>query len=177
MKRAWKRILLPALLVLALVGLVVWPAAAHTGGRLQLSAVTAGPFKLSVWTSPDPARVGELHVATAVTLAEDASPALDAAVAVQLEPLEGAVTTLSAPATTDNSDNKFLYEAILQLDEVGLYQVTIDVTGADGAAGQATFELEVVSAAGFAWVFIPFLLGALVVLGGYLYWRSRPAQE
>jgi len=134
--------------VLTGLALFIRPAAAHTEGKLQLSAASAGPFQTSVWTSPDPAAVGEIHVAVSVVLAEDASPVLDAAVLVQLTLLEdGAV--LSAPATTEDSANKFLYEAILEPDHPGPYLVTIEISGSDGGNGAVSFELELVDESGF----------------------------
>ena len=151
-----------------LIGLIllVPPAGAHTEGKLQLSAAAAGPYQLSVWTSPDPAGVGEIHVALSVVLAEDASPVLDAAVLVQMTSLEDGVSH-SSPATTEDSENKFLYEAVLEPDAPGPYLVTIEVSGSDGQSGAVSFELEVVDESGFDPLYlIPIGLGlaALVLL-------------
>jgi hypothetical protein len=153
------------MVVLFLIGLflLVQPAGAHTEGKLQLSAAPAGPYQTSVWTSPDPAGVGEIHVALSVVLAEDASPVLDAAVLVQMASIEdGAV--YSAPATTEDSENKFLYEAILEPDAPGPYLVTIEVSGSDGQSGAASFELEIVDESGFDPLYlIPIGLGLVAL--------------
>jgi hypothetical protein len=132
---------------------------------MQLAAVQAGPYKITAWTSPDPARVGEVHVAVAVTLAEDASPVLDAEVSVILNPL-GDGSPISAPATTDNSENKFLYEAIVLTEEGGTYETIISIVGSDGARGDASFELEIESESSINW----FLVGsAIIILAALLY--------
>jgi hypothetical protein len=142
------RYLLIFTIILTGLALFSRPAGAHTEGKLQLSAAQAGPYQTSVWTSPDPAAVGELHVALSVVLAEDASPVLDAAVLVQLTSLEDGAG-LSSPATTEDSTNKFLYEAILEPDHPGPYLVTIKISGSDGGNGAVSFELELVDDSGF----------------------------
>lgn len=130
---------------------------------MQLAAEPAGPYMMTVWTSPDPARVGEVHVALALVLAADASPILDADVIIRLNSLE-ADKELVEPATTDNSENKFLYEAIFDLDEPGIYQIDIVASGLDGASGATSFELEIESAAGFNWLYlIPIVLGLAAI--------------
>ncbi len=132
---------------------------AHTAGKMQLAAEPAGPYMMTVWTSPDPVEVGEVHIALALVLAEDASPILDADVIVRLSSPYGD-KELTEPATIENSENKFLYEAIFELDEAGLYQVDIQASGVDGATGATSFELEVESASGFNWLYsIPIILG------------------
>jgi hypothetical protein len=132
---------------------------------MQLAAVPAGPYKVTAWTSPDPARVGEVHVAVAVTLAEDASPVLDAEVSVMLNPL-GDGSPISAPATTDNSENKFLYEAILTTEEGGTYETIISILGSDGAHGDASFELEIESDSSVNWFLVS---SAIIILAALLY--------
>ncbi|UCG25209.1 MAG: hypothetical protein JSW55_04205 [Chloroflexota bacterium] len=131
-------------LVLGLFSLLLLSptVAAHTEGTMQLAAEPAGPYMLTVWTSPDPAEAGELHVAMAVVLAEDASPVLEADVLVRLTPEDGG-PVVSGPATTEDSENKFLHEAILEVPYGGEYLVEIFVEGADGGVGEASFPLMV----------------------------------
>ena len=130
--------------------LAALPAAAHTEGVMQLAAAPAGSYMLTVWTSPDPAVVGELHVAIAVVQAEDASPVLEADILIRLTPQDGG-PAISGPATIENSENKFLHEAILEVNERGTYLVEIFVEGADGGAGQASFPLVVEGGSGLNW--------------------------
>ena len=137
----WKPILIIST-ILFLMFVLARTVGAHADGKMQLSAVPAGPYKMTVWTSPEPATLDELHVALAVVLAEDASPVLDAGVFVQLIPADGGPVQ-AEPATTDDSANKFLYEAIFKPANPGLYQVDIQVSGNDGATGNASFNMEI----------------------------------
>ncbi len=158
--------------LLASLVIIVGPLSAHTEGKLQLSAVPAGPYQLSVWTSPDPATVEELHVALSIVLAEDASPVLDAAVTVRLTNQDDG-STYTAEATTEDSENKFLYEAIIEPETEGLYEVTILVIGRGDLQGGVSFSLEIVDDSGFSslW-FIPV---ALVIIAGayYLFYTKK----
>lgn len=151
------------------------PVQAHTEGQMQLAAAPAGPYKITVWTSPDPARVGEVHVAVAVTLADDASPVLDAEVSVLLNPL-GDGSPISAPATTDKSENKFLYEAIVIVEEGGTYETIISIVGSDGARGEASFELEIESDSNGNWFLV---VSAIIILAALLYFamKRRASEE
>lgn len=164
-----------AILILFVVLLNNSLARAHTEGPMQLAAAPAGPYKITVWTSPDPARVGEIHIALAVTAAEDASPVLDAEVLVTLT-LDDAKKQISVPATIDNSENKFLYEAIADVRQDGIYEVALLITGNDGAIGEASFEFEVESASRISWYLIAMVIIILAVLI-YWVWIRRTQDE
>jgi hypothetical protein len=108
-----------------------------------------------------------------VVLADDASPVLDANVIVQLVPVDGG-PALAEPATTEDSENKFLYEAIFNPPSPGRYQVDIQVTGSDGGTGDASFELEIVDNSGLNLLYlIPAVLGIAAVLLLLFALRSR----
>lgn len=107
---------------------------------MQLAAVPAGPYKLTVWTWPEPPRTGENHISIALVLAEDASPVLDANINVEVMTTSGDII-LSAPATTENSENKFLYEVVMEIPQNGIYYVTIAVSGGDAA--EVDYQMEV----------------------------------
>ena len=158
------------LMIATVSAIFMWTAVvgAHTEGPMQLASVPAGPYKITVWSSPDPALVGEVHVALAVTLAEDASPVLDADVQVIFKST-GDGSTISAPATTENSENKFLYEAITDIKESGPYQVIISID-ADEGSGEVSFKLEVEPDSGVSWYLI---VVAVVIGAGLLYWGWR----
>lgn len=160
-------------LLIALSALLPRMATAHTEGVLQLAAEPAGPYMLTVWTSPDPATIGEdLHVAIAVVLAEDASPVLDADVLVRLTPDDGG-PVVSGPATTEDSDNKFLHEAILDLNYGGDYLVEIVVEDA-GGSGAVSFPLQVEGAPVLNLPLILLTVG-VVVIAVFLFRRYRQA--
>lgn len=163
--------------ILFLIAVLTDPVGAHTAGKMQLSAAPAGPYKMTVWTSPEPATLDELHIALAVVLAEDASPVLDAEVLVQLIPADGSLV-LEEPATTEDSENKFLYEAIFEPATPGLYQVDIQISGIDGATGNASFDLEIVGDSGLNLLYlIPAGLGLAAVFLLFFALRGRGASE
>lgn len=154
------------------------PALAHTEGKMQLSAEPAGPFKMTVFTSPDPAVAGEIHVAALIFLAEDASPLLDANVLVEAKPLEDNGSIHSSPAVLGEAENKLLFEAILDISNPGRYLVTVSVEEGDGQSGEASFELDVTSGGGFNWLYlIPVILIGLVVVVWVLYRKNRQRQS
>jgi hypothetical protein len=169
-------------------------AQAHGGGTLQLTNAAAGPYRVSAWTQPDPARAGTLHLSIAVSAAPPGSAelaevgaaeseagdvVLDAAVRVQVQPLDGAGETLTAQASRQDSANKFLYEADMELPDAGQWRVEVQVEGPAGV-GVAGFDLQVLPApanplAALGWPLWAGL-GLVVALGVWLVVGfSRPA--
>jgi hypothetical protein len=135
---------------------------AHAGGKMQVASKDAGPFKLTVWTSPDPARTGQVHVATAVASAEDALPVLDAEVYVELADQNGQGETLDGQATTDNSTNQFLYEHIFDVPNEGLYEVTVTAIGSNLEFGAVSFDLQVEAPPSLALGIVALVIVAIV---------------
>ena len=159
--------------VYCLLALSAGAVEAHAGGKMQLASIEAGPFKLTVWTSPDPARVGEVHVAAAVVSAEDALPILDGEVFIELIPLDGQGAVLSGQATTEASTNKFLYEEIFEIPAEEDYTVLITVRDSSGQQGEASFPLAVEPAPPLIFGIAAVLLLAAVTGGAvWFYLRS-----
>ncbi len=169
-------------------GPIVWPLAqllcllflaasaswveAHGGGTPQLVNEPGGPYWLSVWTSPDPARAEKLlHLTVGVTEPgsgrEAGAPVLGADVRVSLSPADGAGPAISEAATT--GANRLLYEADVTLPEPGLWTVQVDADGPEGSAS-VSFDLEVAEPGGANWLLWGgggmLLLAALFMLGG-----------
>lgn len=131
-------------ILLMVLGLVFTGAVeAHAGGKMQVASEDGGPYKFTVWTSPDPAVIGQVHVATAVASAEDALPVLDAEVFIGLAPKDGSGQNFEEQAVIQNSANQFLYEVIFDLPEEEVYEVTVTAVGSDFQFGSVTFDLEV----------------------------------
>jgi hypothetical protein len=125
------------------------PAIAHGGGTPQLTNAEAGPYLVSVWTEPDPIQAGEFHVTVAVlespapssSGSETGDLVLDAIVQVDVKPVSENGKTLVAYATRENSVNKLLYEADLELPSEGQWRVDIQVEGPVGT-GSTGFDIE-----------------------------------
>ena len=169
--REGRRYVSSALVLLAVVFLAVplLPAriaSAHGGGTPQVTNDDIGPYWVSVWTSPDPAREGQLHVT--VSVAEPGAPGerqagapiLGATVDVTLTPRAGGFADVSAQATNEQSANRLFYEADLLVPAAGDWQVQVDVEGPAGR-GQTAFDLTVMPAQGLDWL----LVGGIAFLG------------
>ena len=134
---------------------------AHGGGVPRLTNAEIGPYWISVWSQPDPLRVGEMHLTVALSepsgpeaaLKEAGPPVLNAAIEVRLRPVGWPGETISAIASHENSANKFLYEADLLVPQAGRWEVTLLVVGPDGSSGSVDFEVEVLPASPlkFSW--------------------------
>lgn len=176
-------------LILLTMGLVlsltVYPVQAHGGGALQLANAETGPYRASVWTQPDPIRVGVVHLTIAVSESpppgvrdgETGEPVLDARVGVQLEAAEPRGEKLVAFATRENAVNKLFYEVDFNLPAEGRWQVTIEVQGPDGG-GSAAFEIEVLPPSALARLgtrYWPVLggVGLVLLVAVWLMWPSR----
>ena len=149
---------------------------AHTEGKMQLSAQSAGPFKMTVFTSPDPSVTGNVHVAALIFLADDASPVLDAEVLVTMVSTDSGGDSATVPATLGDAENKLLYEAIFDINDPGNYLVTVGVVSTGVGSGEASFELEILSSGGFNWFYlIPvIIIGLAIIL--FLLKRARKEQ-
>lgn len=157
-----------------------YPVQAHGGGALQLANTKTGPYRASVWTQPDPIRVGQVHFTIAVSEAsqpgaregEAGEPVLDARVKVQLEAAEPGGEKLIAFATRENAVNKLFYEVDFNLPADGRWQVTIEVQGPDGG-GSAAFEIEALPPSALARLgtrYLPMLGGAGLVMLVTIWW-------
>lgn len=168
MKRLSWRIVPPwAGLVLLLLLLIVHSAQAHGGGTPRLVNEDIGPYWLSVWTSPDPPRVGELHLTIGLSepgVGRSAGDAvLGADVEVQLAPQATAEEAIVAAATNAQSTNKLFYETDVQVPRTGTWDVTIRASGPAGS-GSATFSLAVQEESGLNWPLVGAAALAMVVV-------------
>ncbi|MCY3993071.1 MAG: hypothetical protein OXF50_17750 [Caldilineaceae bacterium] len=192
------------LLILLTVVLFAAPLSAHGGiGVQHLNNVPAGPFRVYVWSDPEPPEVGEYHVTIALTenVEGDSTglaggPILDASVTVELAHVDSG-ETLSALATHDDALNKLFYVASFEPARKGLWSVQVRILppGCDesqNGAGQqpgdsampcdteqvVSFQDEILPKA-FPWrALLGGILSILLILGAIvLYWATRPPAE
>lgn len=125
----------------ALVLLLLAPGLARgDGGRLRLSE-RAGPYRVSVFTSPEPLRVGGADVS--VFVQDGAGTAVaDAQVRITLTPVGGSGQVLSAEATQEAAVNKLLRAAAVDLTAAGTWRLVVEVEGPSGPA-RCAVDLEV----------------------------------
>lgn len=150
------------------------PIRAHGGGVSQLAAVEAGPYALYAWTSPDPTRVGTLHVTVALADPDTERPVLDAYVEVGMTPVDASnnADSLVARATRADATNKVTYETDLEVPTAGPWQVTVAYESDEGM-GNASFDLEVKPRSLTNWL----LIGAGILVAMVVGWMVWPRRE
>ena len=154
-------------LLLMIVG--VAQVQANGIGTPQLINVPTGSYLVSVWTDPEPLRVGEAHVTVAVTDPETDSPILDARVIVELMWLDDPSVLLTAPATHENVTLKIVYAARFEPPQAGEWQGTVLVDEPDGSGEAVTFDMLVLPVARINWSLISGLALGLL-MAGWMAW-------
>ena len=107
----------------AILLLALTPALLADGGAIQ-SRQEAGPFVITVFTSPAPLRAGPVDMSVLVQNRDTLETVLDAAVSVHLQRADSEIT---APATRAQAQNKLLYAANIDLAEPGEWQYSVAV--------------------------------------------------
>ncbi len=126
---------------MAIATLLVLPAAARAdGGRLQLSR-SAGPYRVTVFTSPTPPRVGPVDVSVMVQDAATERILAGAEVTIAATDQTSA-QMVRGTATSAAATNKLLQAATLELPTTGRWRIDVRVDAAAGA-GDVGFELNV----------------------------------
>lgn len=152
-------------------------AQAHGGGTPQLTNENIGPYWISVWTSPEPVREGELHLTVAVAEpgetagGQAGAPVLGADVDITLVPRSGGLADVRAPATNEQAANKLFYEADLLVPAAGDWLVQIDVEGPQGN-GTAEFGLDVLPAQDNRWL-VAGGAGFLILAAFFVFYSVR----
>ncbi len=194
------RVLQLTISTLALLFTAVSPSRllAHAGVGIQhLNNVLAGPYRVFVWSDPEPPTVGEYHVTVALTenIEGDATglagaPILDAFVTVEIIHAASGVT-LTARATHDDALNKLFYEASFEPEKRGDWSVQVRIApgacapGERGDGGSQAADCDNVQVVGYADEILPKafpwralfggLLSILLFLGAaLLYWKTQP---
>jgi hypothetical protein len=160
---SWRRLLL---------GLAVCTLLFADGGTLVFTQ-QSGPYIITLFSAPEPVRVGVADLSVLVQQASDRSPVLDAQ--VNLELTHAGFEALKFTATHTAATNKLLYAADVPLSAEGAWHVALDVNGA-----RASGTLEVHAAQPPVIAYWPYfalvpLAIALYVLNQYLkHRRARP---
>ena len=171
--------IVPALLfAIALLVMTAEIGGAHGGGTPQLSDVAAGPFRLFVWTSPEPWRAGgEAHVTVAVTSLDAAGqtiPVEGATVAIHLTPINAPGRAIVLDATPVAGAGAGFYEGDTSLSQPGEWDVSVSVSAAAGT-GDAGFVYQVQPGSQINWLL--WLGGGLAVLAIIGYFGTRRVKK
>ncbi len=167
-------------MLLLLFGISTTAIQAHGGGFSQITNAEAGPYRVSVWTQPDPIQVGEVHFTVAVSQPPPANapqneagpPVLGAAVKIQLKPLDSGGETLLLTASHEEAVNKLFYETDTKLLLDGRWQALVSIDGPDGP-GRVSFEIKVLPLANSTWMWAGGLgLAVLVAVWGVRFYKN-----
>jgi hypothetical protein len=148
------------------------PADAGHGGVVQLRAVPAGPYAVSVWTQPAPPRTGPWQVDVAV-LQEGGAPVMDAAVHLRAEPVGDPGHAVETDASREADPLGLRHRAELALGAPGAWRVTVSVSGPRGP-GAVTFPVDVEPAGRGWWLGGGIALGALALVVALAARRRAP---
>ncbi|MDQ2844494.1 MAG: FixH family protein [Acidobacteriota bacterium] len=104
------------------------------GGTLVLNKA-AGPLTISIFSSPQPLRVGPGDLSVMVQKTSDKSSILDATVKLHLTRAgSDSIAEVFAPATHAKATNKLLYAARVNLPSAGAWQLAATVDSQFGSA-------------------------------------------
>ena len=110
--------------------------AAHAdGGRLQMRQA-AGPFVVSLFTTPESLAVGPADVS--VLVEEQGSVLLDADVVVTLTPEDASIAPVVAHLSHAHATNRLMEDAVVQLPRAGRWRAVVHVSEAGREASVAT---------------------------------------
>lgn len=145
---------------------VSWPTlvTAHGSGTPRLVNVLAGPYRLWVWSLPDPIRVGETHISVAIeeaTPAEQSNSSTDYTVNIIIHALDQSDQQF---ALTTSKQDRFLqtyYEVDFAMPTVGEWEARVNLSGAAGA-GTAAFPFTVLPPQRVNWELVIWI-GIMVV--------------
>lgn len=131
-----------ALATLALVVLLPPVPARADGGTVRLLERT-GRFVITVFSAPEPVRIGAADVSVMVQDQRTGAPVLDAQVAVEARPPAGiAAPVLGQQATRAQATNKLLYAAAFAPHEPGIWTLGVTVQhGVDAASVQCALPV------------------------------------
>jgi len=128
-------------------------AGAH-GGKLQRGLAPAGPYVVSVWTQPDPARVGALDISAAILRADtrEAVPNAEIRVAARGSAASQSVEERGRPPGGGLFDLLAppLYHAKLAIPTSGRWHLIVSVAGPAGR-GEVGFDMDVAPPLAIPW--------------------------
>lgn len=104
------------------------------GGKMQFRK-QAGPFVITLFSSPEQPRVGNTDLSVMLQKAAGQSTILDAEMKLHLIKTEtGTITEIMVPATHARATNKLLYAAAVKLPSAGRWRIEVLVNEGGNSA-------------------------------------------
>jgi hypothetical protein len=120
-------------LVVGVVVLLFPSALLRADGGVVRLREQAGPYQVTVFTSPTPFRAGPVDISVLVQNASSGQCVTEMRITVHLTSRTGG-RVLEVPATTEAATNKLLHAAVFELPQPGWWEVEITIEAADGPA-------------------------------------------
>ena len=117
-----------AMMWVAIAGFAGMIRAHADGGAVQFEK-SAGPFVITVFTTPNPLRAGPVDLSLLIQSRDSQQPVLDCQAFVQLRK-EGAMR-IRSEATHEAAQNKLLYAAPVKVPEPGLWELEVAIQRGD----------------------------------------------
>lgn len=130
------------LLVALAAAVLAPPVLVADGGKVQVSQVPAGPFLVTVFTSPIPLRTGGIDVSVLLQDRETKTAIQDARVTVTAVPVDHEGQTGTYPATRAQATNKLFLAAEFPIRTQGRWRFTVTARD-DRGEGSVSFETQV----------------------------------
>jgi hypothetical protein len=125
----------------------------------------AGPFVVSLFTTPESLAVGSADLSVMVEEQGSSSVLLDADVVVTLTPEDAEIAPVVVHLSHAHATNRLLEDAVVQLPRAGRWRALIHVSDAGREASIAT-DLKVASYSarrGTVWLFAVLPIGAIAL--------------
>jgi hypothetical protein len=136
-----KRLLLLKLISACLLYCLQNSRAAADMGRMILSE-QQGDTRISVFVSPDPLRAGPIDISVLLQYSETGQPIDDAEVNLRITPSDDRGPAIYSNATQAAATNKLLRAALLDLPNLGSWDVEINYIAHNTPAHQVEFTLQ-----------------------------------
>jgi hypothetical protein len=151
-----------------------WPVVgmAHGSGTPRLANVAAGPYRLWVWSLPEPVRLGEMHLSVAVATPEATT---DLTVTIDLAPVAPSAPSITLPTSKQERWLETYYEVDWVIPTTGEWSATVQVRG-PADSGQASFAFTVLPAPTVNWTLISWGALAFVAVLGMIWVRRGGSQ-
>jgi hypothetical protein len=99
---------------------------AQTHGAVAQFTREAGPFVVTVFTTPSPLEAGPVDISLLIQNRENGQPVLDCVALVQLR--KDDATSIRSEATHEAGQNKLLYAARVKVPESGVWELDVTIT-------------------------------------------------
>ena len=150
------------------------PAAYANGGTLRMNRQPAGPYAVTIFTSPTPLTPGIADVSASLEFADTGDIEPDARIVIAAQPVGHAGQAGVFEATHDRASDPNFYAANVRLDSAGAWRMDVQIIGLRGE-GTVAFDVDIAENVSGERI----LRGAAVVVaiwlgvGAWVYWRRR----